>query len=132
MAKQMTKILIIEDDSETKKIIKNYLLRTLNCEVQEAGEGKEALTKIKGNNFDLVILDIGLPGINGTDILKKIKEKKLNLDFLVTSGWDSLSVLEKTLDYGAKDYLSKPFSLDMFGLKVKEILTKKNKYFPKQ
>lgn len=128
----MTKILIIEDDNDTKELMKDYLLKTLECEIQEAREGEEALSKIKVNNFDLIILDIGLPGVSGTDILKKMRKENLNLDFLVTSGWDSLSVLGETLDYGAKDYLSKPFSLDMFGLKVKEILSKKNKYFLKQ
>ena len=127
----MVKILIVEDERETKESIKEYFSRALKCEIQEAEKGEEALDKIKSDKFDLIILDIRLPGISGIDILKRVKKDNLNLDFLVISGWDSLSVAEEALNYGATDYLPKPFSMDILGKKVEEILTRKNKYFPK-
>lgn len=119
----MLTILIVEDEQEVREGIKKHLFKSLNCQIKEANNGEEALEKIKNNNFDLIILDIKLPGLSGIDILKSTKEK--GLDFLVISGWDSLSVAKEALRYGAADYLSKPFSMDILGLKVKEILSKK-------
>lgn len=121
----MLTILIVEDEQEVREGIKKHLFKSLNCQIKEANNGEEALEKIKNNNFDLIILDIKLPGLSGIDILKSTKEK--SLDFLVISGWDSLSVAKEALRYGAADYLSKPFSMDILGLKVEEILSKKNK-----
>jgi DNA-binding response OmpR family regulator len=128
----MTRILIVEDDQKMRELIEDYLSRTLNCEIEKAKQGQEALDKIRGSDFDLILLDINLPGLSGTDILKKAKEEKRNLDFLVVSGWDSLSVVEKSLEQGAVDYIPKPFSVHVLGLKVKEILSKKDKYSPKE
>jgi len=127
----MNRILIVEDEEQTRQGIKDYLLRAIDCDIQEAADGRQAWQDIKEKEFDLVILDIKLPRLNGIDILKKAGNENLNLDFLVISGWDSLSIAEQALKLGAKAYLPKPFSMEMFGLKVKDILTAKNKYFPR-
>ena len=120
----MVKILVVDDEQEARQGIRNYLLRKLNCEVEEAENGEEALDKINSIDFDLIILDIRLPGINGIDILRQTKNKKL--DYLVISGYDSISVAEEALKEGAKDYISKPFSMDILAEKVKIILSQKN------
>ncbi|MFC1599171.1 response regulator [Candidatus Omnitrophota bacterium] len=116
----MWKILIVEDEQETREGIKKYLTRAFSCEVEEAADGDKALQKITAARFDLIILDIRLPGLSGIDILKKTKDK--NLKFLIISGYDSLSVAEEALNEGAQDYLTKPFSMDLLSQKVKQLL----------
>jgi len=121
----MVKILVVDDEAKTRENVKQYLLRNLDCEVQEAAEGEQALARINETGFDLIILDIRLPGVSGIDILKKTREK--NLNYLIISGWDSIAVAEEALNEGACDYIPKPFTLDILGQKVKQILSQKNK-----
>jgi len=120
----MTKILIVDDETQSRQRIKEYLKRILkDSQIYEAEKGEEALEKIDTEEFDLIILDIKLPGVSGIDILKKTQAK--NLNYLVISGWDSFSVAKEALNLGAKDYLPKPFSMKILGLKVRELLSQR-------
>jgi len=125
------KILIVEDEVDTIEVVKNSLGRFLDCEIDAATDGETAITKILEDDFDLVILDIKMPGLSGIDVLRKVKLKKALPDILVITAWDSTQVAEEVVKEGALDYIPKPITVDTLKLKMKTILEKKGKYSEK-
>ena len=117
----MIKLLLVEDEEETRESLRQYLSRAFDCRIQEASSGEVALDKIKEDDFDLIILDIRLPGLSGMDVLRQTKDK--NLKFLIISGYDSIQVAQEALNEGATDYITKPFSMQILGQKIKQILS---------
>ena len=104
----MIKILIADDHGIIRKGIKQILSRTSNIEVTaEASTGQEALEKIWTSHFDLVILDISLPGRNGLEILKQIKSQKPKLPVLILSMYPEEQYAVRVLRAGASGYLTK-------------------------
>ncbi|MCY6959841.1 response regulator transcription factor [Clostridium brassicae] len=104
----MKKILIIEDDPSIAELQKDYL-EISGFEVKVCVDGVSGLTEIKENNYDLIILDIMLPKIDGFDILKIIHENK-DIPVLVVSAKKEEIDKIKGLTLGADDYITKPFS----------------------
>jgi DNA-binding NarL/FixJ family response regulator len=104
----MIKILIADDHGIIRKGIKQILSRTSDIEVTaEASTGQEALEKIWTGHFDLVILDISLPGRNGLEILKQIKSQKPKLPVLILSMYPEEQYAVRVLRAGASGYLTK-------------------------
>ena len=101
------KILIIEDNPILSERIKNQLKR--NFIVEQAFSGSEGLEQVVSSDFDCVVLDLGLPDINGFEVCKRIRELKLNIPILILTGVDTTSTKVELLDAGADDYLTKPF-----------------------
>jgi len=86
---------------------------------------------LKKEAFDLILLDIKMPGISGMDVLKETKEDYPETDIIVISGWDSQSVASEALEKGASDYIPKPTHVTVIQDKVCEVLKKRNKCFLK-
>lgn len=106
----MNRILIIDDDRELRTLIKRSVLSE-NIEADCCNTGKEGLKKIKEKDYQLVILDIMMPGMDGFETLEKIRAEN-NLPILMfTSKNDSASKV-RGLRAGADDYLTKPFDMD--------------------
>lgn len=104
----MIKILIADDHGIIRKGIKQILSRTSDIEVTaEASTGQEALEKIWTSHFDLVILDISLPGRNGLEILKQIRSQKPKLPVLILSMYPEEQYAVRVLRAGASGYLTK-------------------------
>jgi two-component system invasion response regulator UvrY len=104
----MIKVLIADDHGIIRKGIKQILSRTSDIEVTaEASTGQEALEKIWTNHFDLVILDISLPGRNGLEILKQIKSHRPKLPVLILSMYPEEQYAVRVLRAGASGYLTK-------------------------
>ena len=112
-------ILVIDDSSFICKQIKMILLPR-NYNVTIAKTAKEGLDKLYHGNFDLVTLDMELPDMHGTEVLKKIKEDKnyLDLPVIVLSGITDPDVIRKLYKKGASDFIRKPFIVEEFALKV--------------
>lgn len=106
----MNKILLIDDDKELCALIQKTILRE-NIEADCCYSGKDGLLKLKEHQYQLVILDVMMPELDGFEILEKIREKN-NLPILMfTSQNDSTSKV-RGLRAGADDYLTKPFEMD--------------------
>jgi len=105
----MKEILIIEDDRSIAELQKDYL-EMGDCVVSCAFDGNEGLNQIKNRRFDLVILDLMLPGKDGFEILKEISETK-DIPVLIVSAKDDEISKIKGLNLGADDYITKPFSM---------------------
>jgi DNA-binding response OmpR family regulator len=105
----MQKILVIEDTRAVQRALKQ-LFESEGFAVEIASEGAAALELLKQTKLDLVLLDLGLPGIPGREVCQKIKELAPSLPIIVVSAktdeWDKVMLLE----LGADDYVTKPFS----------------------
>jgi DNA-binding response OmpR family regulator len=103
-------ILIVEDDQHIRKLL-NILIRKEDIHIDEAVEGNEALTKLKDNPYDLVILDIMMPNVDGFSILKKMREEQAtaNLPVIIVTAKTEDKDLMKGYSMGANYYITKPF-----------------------
>ncbi|MGI6711538.1 MAG: response regulator transcription factor [Bacillota bacterium] len=104
----MKKILVIEDDVSIAELEKDYL-DVAGFKVSICSDGLKALELIKENNYDLLIIDIMLPGLDGLEILRRIKDDK-NIPVLLVSAKKEEIDKIKGFSLGADDYITKPFS----------------------
>ena len=123
----MSKILIIEDNLEKHDMEKTLLTKSGYTTVS-AFSGTEGILQLKNDQFDLVILDLMLPGLPGEDVLNIIR-KESQVPFLCVTAIDSIESKVKILKMGADDYLVKPFNYDEFLVRV-EALLRRSKAVP--
>ena len=118
------KILLVEDDVSISEMVKNYLLQD-GYEVVCAYDGEEALQKFKEQSFDLILLDIMLPKLDGIEYLKIVRQQSI-LPVVVLSAKDADVDKAIGLGFGADDYISKPFSMIELSARVKAALRRAN------
>jgi DNA-binding response OmpR family regulator len=119
------KILIIEDEKELLATIKNYLEpEGFLCET--ASTYFEAEDSLSAYNYDIIILDLTLPGGSGLDLIRLIKERNKNAGLLIVSAKNSLDDKIQGLDMGADDYISKPFHLAELNSRIKSQLRRRH------
>lgn len=116
-------ILIVEDDSEIITLCKTILEKD-GYIIDETATGKQALGLLNQKNYNLVLLDLNLSDIAGTEILKTIKMKYRNTDVIIMTGAGSEELRKEAIQSGAYDYMPKPFSADEMSLLVKHCLEK--------
>ena len=116
------RILIAEDDH----VLADGLMRSLRAagaavdHVRTGSEAEAAL--LTSQEFDLLILDLGLPRLHGLDVLKNLRARGSNLPVLILTAADSVEERVKGLDYGADDYMAKPFSLQELEARVRALV----------
>lgn len=120
---QKPKILVVDDEDNVRKNLSAFILKKFNSDVGQAKDGKEALEKIKEQNFDLMLLDIKMPGISGIEVIKQAKISSPQTKILVVSGYDSNEVAKEALKAGAMDFVPKPYTAEAVAAKVKSLLT---------
>jgi DNA-binding NtrC family response regulator len=114
-------ILAIDDEQNICRLIQNEF--TLEgYEVSMAYNGKEGLRLFEQKKFDVVILDIKLPQLNGMEVLKRIKQKSAATEVVMITGYGDIQSAVNSLKLGARDYLTKPFKLDELLTIVKEAM----------
>lgn len=105
------RVLVVEDEAK----IASFIARAFEEEAYEsvvAKDGETALALAKSEGFDLVVLDIMLPGIDGFAVLKELRARKLRMPVIVLTARDAVADRVRGLDLGADDYLAKPFSVE--------------------
>ncbi|MBZ0205945.1 MAG: response regulator transcription factor [Flavobacteriales bacterium] len=118
------KILVVEDEPGLAEVIKRSLERELFI-VELAADHATAVRKIADFEYDLVLLDIMLPGGSGLDVLRALKEAGKGGNVIIISAKDSLEDKLAGLDLGADDYLTKPFHIAELNARVRSVLRRK-------
>ena len=122
MSKISNHILVVDDDDKIRDLLKDFLIKN-NFLVTTAINGDDALQKINLISFDVLILDIMMPGIDGYELTKIIRSKSLVPIIHLTAMGDTENVIQG-LELGADDYLAKPFEPKELLLRIKNILKK--------
>ena len=104
------KILIVEDEEKLARFTELELLHE-NYEVQKAFDGRSALDEALKNDYDLILLDIMLPGLSGMEVLRRLRQEK-NTPVILLTARDSVMDKVAGLDAGAVDYITKPFAIE--------------------
>lgn len=103
------RLLVIEDEAKIADFLRRGL-ESAGYAVDVAGDGARAMDLLFATDYDLVILDLMLPDIDGLELLKKIRNRKANPPVLILSARDAVNDRVKGLEYGADDYIVKPFA----------------------
>jgi len=117
------KILIIEDEEKIARFVELELLHE-GYEVTKFTDGRAGLEAAEGGFFDLLVLDIMLPGINGLEILRRLR-KVSSMPVIMLTARDSVIDKVSGLDMGADDYLTKPFAIEELLARIRACLRKK-------
>jgi DNA-binding response OmpR family regulator len=121
----MIKILLLEDDEILSQSIQ-FLLQSQGYDITIAKNGEDAINITFDNKFDLYLLDVNVPLINGFDFLKQLRDSgDMTPAFFITALVD-IDSISQGFDVGADDYIKKPFEVDELLIRIKVLLKKKN------
>ena len=115
------RILLVEDDKVLADALARALVQAAHA-VDSVSTGEEADHALALASYDLAILDIGLPGLSGLDVLKRLRARKSTMPVLLLTAFDALEDRVRGLDLGADDYLAKPFDLPELEARVRALL----------
>lgn len=115
------KILLLEDEQMLSEAINEYLL-SLGHRVTLFHNGSEALETLKKETFDLLILDINVPGINGLELLESLHTLKIRTPAIYISALVDIEGISRAYDLGCYDYLKKPFHLKELSLRIDKVM----------
>jgi len=123
------RILLVEDDRVLADALSRALVQSAHA-VDVVSTGEEADHALTPGIYDLAILDIGLPGLSGLDVLKRLKGRKSTMPVLMLTAFDTLADRVRGLDLGADDYLAKPFDLPELEARVRALLRRSTRSTP--
>lgn len=115
------RLLVVEDEKNLNKTITERLTKS-GYSVDNCFDGEEAFAYIDGAVYDGIILDVMMPKINGFEVLKSMRDKKILTPVLILTAKDSDEDIIKGLDLGANDYLTKPFSFEVLCARIRAML----------
>jgi DNA-binding response OmpR family regulator len=122
-------ILVVEDEEKIANFLRRGLLEE-SYAVDVAGDGEDALYKFEINEYDLVILDLLIPKVDGIGVCRKIREVNTSTPILILTARDATEDKIKGLDAGADDYMTKPFSFSELSARVRALLRRGKKSDP--
>jgi DNA-binding response OmpR family regulator len=120
-ASRLARLLVVEDDDQ----VGSGLVAGLSQEgfsVLRVPSGEEALAACSSGDYDLVLLDIGLPGIDGFDVLRRLRDARRAVPVLMLTARDAIGDRVYGLDLGADDYMTKPFALPELAARVRALV----------
>jgi DNA-binding NtrC family response regulator len=103
--------LLVVDDEEALRTVLSSELSSEGYDVEAASDGDEAITKVQKSNFDLVLLDIKMPKVDGFEVLKFIKKNSPKVKVIMLTGFADLKNAIESKKLGAEDFVSKPYDL---------------------
>lgn len=118
----MTRVLIVDDHPIVRRGLKQVLEDEHDLSVSEAGAAREALSQLKQEHFDLAIVDLDLPDMNGIDLLKEIKQHDKSIAVLILSVYPEDQVAVRVLKAGAAGFLTKEAAPEQLVVAIRKIL----------
>lgn len=119
------KILVVEDEADVVSVIRRTLDET-GYEVSVAMDGNSGYQLAKANDFDLLVLDIMMPGMNGLELCRRLRSEKVNAPILMLTALNSTENIVAGLDSGADDYLPKPFHFNELLARIRSLIRRNN------
>jgi DNA-binding NtrC family response regulator len=120
---ESARILIVDDDESIRKVLKT-ILEEEGYRIDTAANGKEAIRKSYKKFYNLALIDIRLPDMEGTKLLKRIKETMPKMRKIILTGYPSIQNAIEAVNQGADGYIVKPFDMDKVLTTIKEQLKK--------
>ena len=118
------KILLAEDEVDLNNVVTRYLKKN-GYSVDSVLDGEEALDYLEYSEYDLVILDIMMPKVDGFEVIKKLRDKGNHTSVLMLTARDSADDKVKGLDLGADDYIVKPFDFNELMARIRAVVRRK-------
>ena len=115
-------LLIVDDDQELRQTLVEQLAHYREFEIVEAGTGAEALAAVRGGHFDLMLLDVGLPDMDGREAVKILRREGFKSPIVMLTGHDTDSDEILGLESGANDYVTKPFRFSVLLARIRASL----------
>lgn len=115
------RILIIEDEPPIRRFLRTAL-SAQGYRIEEAETGESALEFLKRNPVDLIVLDLGLPGIDGLEVIERLRAEGRSTPIIILSSRDDEAGKVRALDMGADDYVSKPFGMEELSARIRTAL----------
>jgi DNA-binding response OmpR family regulator len=115
------RILYVDDDADLRGIVKDQL-NAVGYVMDEAEDGVVATEMLEKGNYDLLLLDINMPGKTGIDVLKFIRDKGLTCKVIMLTGRVGFTVATESLKLGADDYITKPFNIDYLLFSINRVM----------
>jgi DNA-binding NtrC family response regulator len=125
MTKKMEASVLLVDDEEQFLDALSQRLETRGLKVDTVTSGEEALKQVEDQNFDAIIVDLAMPGIDGIETLKRIKEKRPDLEIIMLTGHATVKSGIDAMKLGAEDFLVKPVDLNELLAKIGEAKNKR-------
>jgi len=118
------RVLIVDDEDRFRHTLRK-LLEANGYNVEEAGDGYEALEKVKESKFDVILLDVKMPGMHGVEVLAKLKKLDPLPEVIILTGHASVDIAVQMIKLGGYEYLLKPCPTDEIIVKIDEAHEKK-------
>ena len=118
------RVLIADDDANQRKVLA-YELSGEDCITAQADCGEKALQMIEKEDFDVLLLDLGLPDISGQMVIERIKSMNIRVEIVVLTGYGSISTVVETMRMGAYDYVTKPYDIKRLSTVIKKAAERK-------
>ena len=114
------RILVVEDERRMAELLQQGLAED-GHRITVATDGREGLSLAENGSFDLILLDVMLPGVNGFQIVRQLRTRRNQTPILMLTARDSTKDMVEGLDFGADDYLTKPFSFEVLLARVRAV-----------
>ncbi|MBI1805050.1 MAG: response regulator [Ignavibacteriae bacterium] len=105
------RILIVDDEDDLRELL-SHVLSTQGYEIQSASNGEEAIAALQRGSYDLALLDIQMPKMNGIQVLQFINKNAPSTKAIMLTGYSDLKNAMEAREFGARDFISKPYKLD--------------------
>ncbi|EKN62960.1 response regulator with CheY-like receiver, AAA-type ATPase, and DNA-binding domains [Schinkia azotoformans MEV2011] len=115
----MSKKLLIVDDQYGIRILLNEVFQKEGYQTFQASNGMQALQIVEQDRPDLVLLDMKIPGMDGIEILKRLKEMDQSIEVFIMTAYGELDMIQQAKDLGARTHFAKPFDIDEIRAAVK-------------
>lgn len=113
------KILLVDDDEDLRETLREQLWLQEEYTADEAGTGAEGLSLLENNTYEVILLDVGLPDIDGRDLCRKIRRLGVKVPIIMLTGADSEADTILGLESGANDYVTKPFRFGILSARIR-------------
>jgi len=120
----MMKVLIADDDKNLRKVLRNELSGE-DFEVDDAESGAKALDLLEKNGYDVLLLDLTMPGMGGMEVLKKIRAQEISTEVIILTGNATVTTAVEAMKLGAYEYLTKPFKMEELKVVIRKAFERK-------